>query len=150
MTVPSLAFSSSVPSSSDIDVVVIGAGVVNGAVTLVASPGFDSVAAQLDAIGFGGGRDELVRLPRGGGEAPVAVIGMPAERDTDAFRYAAGSAIRQLAGFGRVAVAIAFDGDERSRSPPRGCGPRRIRVHHVSRVVGRRGEGACFGRHGRR
>ncbi|WP_426515055.1 leucyl aminopeptidase [Diaminobutyricibacter sp. McL0618] len=112
MTVPSLAFSSSVPSSSDTDVVVIGASVVNGAVTLVASPGFDSVAAQLDAIGFGGGRDELVRLPRGGGEAPVAVIGMPAERDTDAFRYAAGSAIRQLAGFGRVAVAIAFDGDE--------------------------------------
>jgi leucyl aminopeptidase len=40
------------------------------------------------------------------------VIGIPAERNTDALRYAAGSAIRQLAGFERVAMAIPFDGDE--------------------------------------
>ena len=112
MTVPALAFSSSVPSSSDIDVVVIGATVTNGSVALVATPGFDSIAAQLTAIGFGGGRDELVRLPRGEGDAPVAVIGMTSERNADTLRYAAGSAIRQLAGFDRVAVAIPFAGDD--------------------------------------
>ncbi|WP_345764563.1 leucyl aminopeptidase [Diaminobutyricibacter sp. McL0608] len=111
MTVPALAFSASVPPSTDLDVVVIGATVTNGSVALVAASDFGAIAAQLDAIGFGGGKDELVRLPRGAGEAPVAVIGIPAERTEDALRYAAGSAIRQLAGFQRVAVAIPFSGD---------------------------------------
>jgi leucyl aminopeptidase len=112
MTVPSLAFSASLPSARDIDVVVIGATVTNGSVALVAAPGFDAVASQLPVVGFGGGRDELVRLPRGEGEAPVAVIGIPAERTPDALRYAAGSAVRQLAGVARVAIAIPFDGDD--------------------------------------
>ena len=112
MTVPALAFSRSRPSSSDTDVVVIGATVTNGAVALVAAKGFDAIAAQLAVIGFAGGKDELVRLPRADGETPVAVIGIPAERNLDALRYAAGSAIRQLAGFDRVAVAIPFAGAE--------------------------------------
>jgi leucyl aminopeptidase len=109
--VPALAFSASLPPSSDIDVVVIGATVTNGSVTLVAASGFDAIPAQLEAIGFGGGKDELVRLPRRAGEPPVAVIGVPAERTDDALRYAAGSAVRQLAGFRRVALAIPFSGD---------------------------------------
>ncbi|NEN06384.1 leucyl aminopeptidase [Diaminobutyricibacter tongyongensis] len=112
MTVPSLAFSASLPSGRDIDAVVIGATVTNGSIALHAAPGFESIGAQLVAIGFGGGRDELARIPRGIGEAPVAVIGLPAERNADTLRYAAGSAIRQLAGFDRVAVAIPFAGDE--------------------------------------
>ena len=56
MTVPALAFSASVPSSTDLDVVVIGATVTNGSVALVAASDFGPIAAQLDAIGFGGGQ----------------------------------------------------------------------------------------------
>jgi leucyl aminopeptidase len=112
MTVPSLSLTTaSVPSSSS-GVVLIGARVVDGSAVVFAPDGFGAVAAQLDAVGFGGGKDELVRLPGGAGQAPIAVIGVAERPDIDALRYAAGSGIRQLAGTSAVTIAFPTDDDE--------------------------------------
>jgi len=116
MPVPSLSLSSSSSPSSPSAVVVIGARVNDGVAEIVASDeygpilgGYDGVAAQLVAVGFAGGRDELVRLPGAAGGHPIAVIGVPQNLDGDALRYAAGSAVRQLAGVESVTIAFPLD-----------------------------------------
>src|SRR4051812_16961071 len=119
MPVPSLSLSSSSSPSSPSAVIVIGARVSDGAAEIVASDGYgptvggyDGVAAQLIAVGFTGGRDELVRLPGVAGGHPIAVIGLPHNLDGDALRYAAGSAVRQLAGVESVTIALPLDDRE--------------------------------------
>jgi len=119
MTVPSLSLSSASVVSPSGDVLLIGARASGGSVDVVANSAVDAavtaagdVAAQLQAVGFGGGRDELVRLPGGAGGPSLAVIGLPETVDADALRYAAGSGIRQLAGTAAVTVALPADGDE--------------------------------------
>ncbi|MGJ4843889.1 leucyl aminopeptidase [Leifsonia sp. Le1] len=119
MTVPSLSLSSASAVSPSGDVLLIGARASGGSVDMVANSAVDAavtaagdVAAQLQAVGFGGGRDELVRLPGGAGGPSLAVIGLPETVDADALRYAAGSGIRQLAGTAAVTVALPADGDE--------------------------------------
>jgi leucyl aminopeptidase len=112
MTVPSLSLSSaSTPSPSSV-VVLIGARVSGGSASVFAVGDYERVAAQLDAIGFSGGRDELVRLPGAEGAASIAVVGLPDPADADALRYAAGTGIRQLAGTTAVTIAFPVDGDE--------------------------------------
>jgi leucyl aminopeptidase len=114
MSVPSLSLSSaSVPSSSS-SVVLIGARVVGGSAAVFALDGYDSVATQLDAVGFTGGRDELVRLPGATGGPSVAVVGVPQNIDGDALRYAAGTAIRQLAGVESVSIAFPLGDSEQT------------------------------------
>jgi leucyl aminopeptidase len=112
MSVPSLSLSSaSVPSSSSA-VVLIGARVIDGSAKVFAVDGYDSVAVQLDAVGFSGGKDELVRLPGTAGGSSIAVIGVPQMVDGDALRYAAGTAIRQLAGVESVSIAFPLNDSE--------------------------------------
>ncbi|MFF1879283.1 leucyl aminopeptidase [Leifsonia sp. NPDC058230] len=112
MTVPSLSLTTaSLPSSSS-GVVLIGARVVDGSAVVFPPDGFESVPSQLDAVGFGGGRDELVRLPGAPGMPSIAVIGIADAPDTDALRYAAGSGIRQLAGTPAVTVAFPTERDD--------------------------------------
>lgn len=66
---------------------------------------------DLAAIGFRGGKDELVRLPGRGQGPAVAVIGLPGEVTADTVRYAAGSAIRQLAGVEAVTIDLDTSND---------------------------------------
>lgn len=112
MTVPSLSLSPAGTPSSSSDIVLIGARLSGGSATLFTVEGYEAIAAQLDAIGFTAGRDELVRLPGLEGGTPIAVIGVPDAVDEDALRYAAGSGIRQLAGTGSVSIAFPVEGDE--------------------------------------
>ncbi|MFF1574112.1 leucyl aminopeptidase [Leifsonia sp. NPDC058292] len=112
MSVPSLSLSSASTPSPSSSVVLIGARVIDGAAELFAVDGFSAVAAQLDAVGFSGGRDEVVRLPGVGDARSIAVVGVPASVDAEALRYAAGSAIRQLAGTDSVSIAFPLVGDE--------------------------------------
>jgi leucyl aminopeptidase len=111
MTVPSIALSTTPVGDSTADVTVIAATFGDQTVTLFATDGFEALAEQLVAIGFSGGKDELVRLPGTGGSASVAVIGIGTKPDTDALRYAAGSATRQLAGVASVAFALPLETD---------------------------------------
>ncbi|MEO7017933.1 MAG: leucyl aminopeptidase [Leifsonia sp.] len=115
MTVPSLSLATSPSASSD--VLLIGARVEGGSAVVFAlgsgdAGGFARYAEQLDAVGFGGGRDELVRLPGASDGPSIAVIGLGDRPDVDALRYAAGSGIRQLAGAGSVTIAFPTEDDE--------------------------------------
>lgn len=119
MTVPSLSLSSSPVVSPSGDVLLIGARASGGSVVVIADAAVEAVvsaagdvAAQLQAVGFAGGKDELVRLPGAADGPSLAVIGLPEPVDADAVRYAAGSGIRQLAGARAVTVALPTDGDE--------------------------------------
>ncbi len=111
MTVPSLSLSSASTPSPSSDVVLIGARVSGGSASVFAVGGYEDVAPQLDAIGFSGGRDELVRLPGAEGGVSIAVVGVPDPADADALRYAAGTGIRQLAGTTAVTIAFPVDGE---------------------------------------
>lgn len=76
---------------------------------LLALDGLSLTDDQLRAVGFAGGKDELVRFPNASGS--IAVIGLGNDRSPDSWRYAIGSAIRQLAGVGEVNIAVKTDGD---------------------------------------
>jgi leucyl aminopeptidase len=111
MTVPALTLASESSSLTSSDVLVVGARVSRDEIAVLSGPGRDALAAQLAAVGFGGGRDELVRLPGTDGGPSLAVIGLGDDLDEDALRYAAGSAIRQLAGTPRVTVELPAESD---------------------------------------
>ncbi|KFF60409.1 aminopeptidase A [Cryobacterium sp. MLB-32] len=110
MTVPSLFMSNQPVSASDADVIVIAAVQSAEGPTLLADPALQFVAAQLPALGVTGARDELVRVaaPFGASQAlrTIAVVGLGRDVTTNSLRYAAGSAVRQLTGFGAVAFAV--------------------------------------------
>lgn len=94
---------------------VIGARVSGGVVSVLPTAADlhgERVAESLRGVGFGGGRDELVRLPGVDGGPALAVIGLPEQLDADALRYAAGSAVRQLAGVEAVTVDLPASGDD--------------------------------------
>ncbi|MCX7522427.1 leucyl aminopeptidase [Microbacterium sp. STN6] len=96
---------------ADADVVLVAASVTAGEFTVWAGDENGDLARQLASIGFGGRRDELVRLPGAEGAAGVAVIGISSTPSTDDIRYASGSAVRQLAGVRHVAIRFALDDD---------------------------------------
>ena len=91
---------------------VVGGRVSAGGVTVLANRDLPEVAEALRSVGFGGGPDELVRLAGTNGGPSVAVIGLPDTADACALRYAAGSAIRQLAGVESVSIDIPCNGDD--------------------------------------
>jgi leucyl aminopeptidase len=107
MTVPELACSSSPAIESDADVVLLAAQAADEGVQLLAPTAYDWVAPLLSALGASGAVDELTRIPsRGDGPAVIAVAGLGDRADAASLRLAAGSATRQLAGTGSVAIAI--------------------------------------------
>jgi leucyl aminopeptidase len=110
MTVPSLTLTDASTPSTSADVLVVAARVTRDAVAVLSGEHREELERQLREVGFGGGKDELVRLPGRGAGASLAVIGLP-EGGTDALRYAAGSAVRQLAGTTAVAVDLPAEGD---------------------------------------
>jgi len=106
---PRITFSADAASSIEADVLVLGA--VQGAdgPTIVASEAFSEIAAQFALVGFSGKADELLKLPALQGAAQaVAVIGLGSDTSADAIRYAAGSAVRQLAGKSSVVFGFAL------------------------------------------
>jgi len=104
MTAPALLLSSA--PSPDAAVLVLAARTASDGVTVVSTGARDGLAGELAAVGFGGGKDELVRLPGAAGGPGLAIVGLPEPVDEDALRYAAGTAIRQLAGVGHVALDL--------------------------------------------
>lgn len=110
MTVPALTVADSSTPTGPVDVLVVAARVARDSVTVLSGADRDERARQLQEVGFGGGRDELVRLPGQGSGPSLAVIGLP-EGGEDALRYAAGSAVRQLAGTAAVALDLPAEGD---------------------------------------
>lgn len=105
MTVPALTVTSSSTPASSADVVVVAARVARDGATVLSGPRREELSRQLGEVGFSGGRDELVRLPGTGDGPSLAVIGLP-EGGEDGLRYAAGSAVRQLAGTAAVALDL--------------------------------------------
>ncbi|GAA2065132.1 leucyl aminopeptidase [Leifsonia soli] len=110
MTVPALTVTDASTPTGPADVLVVAARVARDSVTVLSGGGGDELAQQLRDVGFAGGKDELVRLPAQGSGPSLAVIGLP-ETGEDALRYAAGSAVRQLAGAGAVALDLPAEGD---------------------------------------
>ncbi|MET3567714.1 leucyl aminopeptidase [Leifsonia sp. 563] len=110
MTVPALTVTDASTPSGPADVLVVAARVARDSVTVLSGADRDQLAQQLRDVGFSGGKDELVRLPGQGSGSSLAVIGLP-EGGEDALRYAAGSAVRQLAGTAAVALDLPAEGD---------------------------------------
>lgn len=107
MTVPDLACSSTPAIESDAEVVLLAARPAEDGVEVLAPAGYEWVAPLLATLGASGAADELTRIPaRGDGPAVVAIAGLGDRSDAAGLRLAAGSALRQLAGVGSVAVAI--------------------------------------------
>ncbi|WP_431247636.1 leucyl aminopeptidase [Leifsonia xyli] len=105
MTVPTLTVTASTTPATSADVLVVAARATRDGVTVLSGERRDELAQQLREVGFSGGKDELVRLPGRGDGPSLAVIGLP-EDGADALRYAAGSAVRQLAGTAAVALDL--------------------------------------------
>ncbi|MDX2025862.1 M17 family peptidase N-terminal domain-containing protein, partial [Microcella sp.] len=110
MTSLTVTTSPAAPSTLDVDVVVVAARQGADGAELVAHSSLAGLHDQLAAIGYTGKADELVRLPAlEGSRASVAVVGLGATLSADAARRAAGSAVRQLAGTGSIALAFGLD-----------------------------------------
>lgn len=109
-TAPRLTVASTPAAETTAPVVLLAAIADREGPSLVASPGFEHVEAQLLAVGFTGRADELVRLPGTAPGGSIAVIGLAAARTPDDLRYAVGSAVRQLAGVTTVAVGLPLGG----------------------------------------
>ncbi|WP_374010336.1 leucyl aminopeptidase [Leifsonia sp. LS-T14] len=105
MTVPTLIVTDSPTPANSPDVVVVAARAARDGVSVLSGADREELALQLRRVGFSGGKDELLRLPGQGDGPSLAVIGLP-EGGEDGLRYAAGSAVRQLAGTASVALDL--------------------------------------------
>jgi leucyl aminopeptidase len=109
VAVPVLSISSSDPSSTEAEVLVLGVHKTpDGPRLAVEGDAFPSVAAALGGIAATGAADEVRRLPAlDGSTASIALVGLGSgPLTTDSLRYAAGSAARQLTGIERLALAL--------------------------------------------
>jgi len=107
MTVPRVSVTAQPALESTADVLVIGAVQGKDGPTLFAAPGFEQIAAQFEAVGVSGAKDQIVRFaPVVGTAAGIAVVGLGSAVTTDSLRYAAGSAVRQLTGTSTLAIAF--------------------------------------------
>ena len=107
MTVSRVSVSAQPSIESTADVLVVGAVQGKDGPTLFADPGFEGIAAQFDAVGVSGTKDQVVRLASGVGAArSIAVVGLGSAVTPESLRYAAGSAVRQLTGAATVAFAL--------------------------------------------
>ncbi|WP_022880890.1 leucyl aminopeptidase [Gryllotalpicola ginsengisoli] len=96
-------------AAADAEITVFAATASSAPELLGADSAPAALAEQLPLIGFGGGTDELARVVIDGRR--YAVIGVAKEASVDALRYAAGSAVRQLAGAASVALVLPVDAD---------------------------------------
>ena len=115
MTVPSLSLSSSAPSEISADILVIGVSKsADGPVVVGEFPGLEPIASALRGLGVTGAVDEVRRFGRiGAGATSIALVGLGSGPvTTDALRYAAGSAARQLTGVTSLAFAFPTTSDE--------------------------------------
>jgi leucyl aminopeptidase len=108
MAAPALSLVSTAPLATDADVLVLGVLSAEDGPRLLADEAvFGEVVAALPAIGATGAADELRRLPApAGATVALALIGVGSAVTAEALRLAAGSAVRQLAGTSRVAIAL--------------------------------------------
>lgn len=107
MTVPELACSSDPVIDSDADVALLAARPGDSGVELLAPEAYAWVGPLLSRLGATGAADELTRIPsQGDGPGVVAIAGLGDRWDAAGLRCAVGSAVRQLAGTGSVAIAI--------------------------------------------
>ncbi|GHF08288.1 leucyl aminopeptidase [Pseudolysinimonas yzui] len=109
MAVPVLSISSSDPTSTAAEVLVLGVRkTADGPRLAVDGEAFPAVTRALTEVAATGGVDELRRLPAlDGTTASIALIGLGSGEITiDSLRYAAGSAARQLTGIERLAIAL--------------------------------------------
>ncbi|MEO7123667.1 MAG: leucyl aminopeptidase [Lacisediminihabitans sp.] len=109
MTVPMLQLSSTPPSLTATDVLVLPvAKTKNGPVLLAELDGFDGSTTALVALGVTGAVDEVRRCaPAGTMAKSIALLGLgQADITPDVLRYAAGTATRQLTGVDSIALAL--------------------------------------------
>ena len=110
MTSLSVTTSTEAPASLDVDVVVVGVRAGADGPELVAHSDLAHLQPHLATVGATGKADELVRLPSlDGSRASVALVGVGKTLSAVTARQAAGSAVRQLAGSGSVALAFGLD-----------------------------------------
>jgi leucyl aminopeptidase len=111
LTVRSTTEYASEASDTQPDIILVAARSTADGPALVALDGVvdtEAIEAQLRQVGSTGAKDGLVRLPAPAGTSiPLAVAGLGSTVDAASLRYAAGSALRQLAGQSTVAIAIA-------------------------------------------
>ncbi|MGY6497465.1 MAG: leucyl aminopeptidase [Microcella sp.] len=88
------------------DAVVVIARVSDSGPVLIADPAIGDVSSVLTELGFSGKADEVVRLPSRSGAGTIVVAGLGDEVSATSVRGAVGTAIRQLAGRARVALAL--------------------------------------------
>lgn len=121
MTVPSLSVTPlSDHTTLETDALVVGVAAGRDGATLLPSGAIpadvldgDRLQATVDAIGFGGGKDEVRRIPGAAGVGSVVLVGLgSATVDTHAFRYAAGTAARQSRGIDSLTFAFPLDTDD--------------------------------------
>ena len=109
MTVASLHLSSASPLTVPADVLVVGvASSDSGPVLLSEDKDLQPLGATLGALGFTGTEDEVRRIAAPAGSAKsIALIGLGSATLTpNSLRRAAGSAVRQLTGAAKVALAL--------------------------------------------
>lgn len=100
MTLPSLTLT---PKRRLADsILLLGAHVNKGTITVHSSLAPADLASQLAAVGFTGGKDEVVRLPGTHNGPALAIVGLPENTNAEALRYAAGSAVRQIVGVEQI------------------------------------------------
>lgn len=112
MTVPTLSLSTESARGSTADILIVASLQTDDGVRLLADASLGDdliklVTAQLPLLNVTGARDEVVRLVSTvGTPRTVAVVGLGRQVSTDALRYAAGSAVRQLTDATSVAFAV--------------------------------------------
>lgn len=109
MTVATLRLTTESATDVAADVLVIGVASGKDGPTLVGvGEAFSGVQEWLAAIGFGGGKDEIRRVPATGCAAKsIALVGLGGGTpDAESLRYAAGTAARCIRGAETVALAL--------------------------------------------
>jgi len=102
-----LTLSAVLTSPAEIPADVLVVGVLQGADGPTVVPALDGLPSDLSVLGVSGARDEVVRVPASGVAASVvALVGLGDVVDEESLRWAAGSAVRQLTGVDRVALAL--------------------------------------------
>ena len=117
LPVTTLSLTSGNPSSAKVDALVVG--VAKGPKGLVLSPGAEAVAKALGkgflpalkGLGATGKAEEVTLLSTLGGKGPAVIVAVGLGKDGDSFddeayRRAAGAAVRALAGTARVGIAL--------------------------------------------
>jgi leucyl aminopeptidase len=108
MTTPLLSVSPDRAVDIEADVLVVAVSSEKEGLRVHLPDGLELDVPGLSALGVTGARDEVVRVAGAGTSArAIALVGVgSAPLDAIALRYAVGSAIRQLRGVERVAVAV--------------------------------------------